>query len=164
MKHARGYAGQPCWHVALVFVACTLKGRFCSAFVLPGAPTFKSGRLGHALPSAAVATTTVVARGQQCGCGSDGQARVLSRGRSVGRHPVVSELCAGSVDVLDEEIVLAKFKRLQVKSVCLACFRNIMLYTRVVAQILRVLLLYEYVQQSVCSTVCIYAYPAQAYL
>lgn len=98
--------------MTLVFVACTLAVRFCSAFVLPGAPIPSSGRVEHSSPSA----VAVVARGQQrAGGSSDGQAPTLSRGRSVWRHPSVSELCAGLADVLDDDIVLAKFKRLQVK-------------------------------------------------
>lgn len=98
--------------MTFVFVTCMLATRFCSAFVLPGAPIPKnSGCLEHSSPS----VVAVVARGQQLAGSSDGQAPTLSWGRSVWRYPSASELCAASADSLDEDAVLAKFKRLQVK-------------------------------------------------
>lgn len=93
-------ATRPWWPIALVLAPCMLTGQFCAAFVLPVSSTYSRADNKESTKAAVAAV--------------DG--RRYSRGNNQVslRRTAESGICAARVDALDEEMVLAKFKRLQV--------------------------------------------------
>ncbi|CAM9127754.1 unnamed protein product [Laminaria digitata] len=94
---------RPWWQTAFVLASCTIAG--CSAFVAPAVSTTSVVRAVKAKSAADTAC------GRHC---STGGARRL--GVVPWREPAASALYGAGVELLDEEMALAKFKRLQTQS------------------------------------------------
>ena len=101
MDAARVHAvARPRWPIAFVLVSCTLAGSMCSAFVSPPVST-----VNRVVKSAA---DTACGR-QQCSTSGVGHL-----GLAPWREAAVSALYGAGVELLGEDMALAKFKRLQV--------------------------------------------------
>lgn len=88
-------ASIPWWSIGLIILSHTLADKLCAAFVSPG-----SGRSWVLSPSADVLNKWECRHRRVKGCRWNGIAE--------------KELRASAMEVSDDEVVLAKFKRLQV--------------------------------------------------
>eukprot|EP00904_Undaria_pinnatifida_P006639 jgi/Undpi1/3104/HiC_scaffold_15.g06478.m1 len=103
MDAARVHAvARPRWPTAFVLVSCTLAGSMCSAFVSPPVST-----INGVIKSAA---DTACGR-QQCSTSGVGHLGLVPW-----REAAVSALYGAGVELLGEDMALAKFKRLQTQS------------------------------------------------